>query len=126
VAVQRLEPFETEAFVGLDNGAEIGPLVVFGLGGIFVEVLKRVTARVAPIGHGDALAMLAEFDDLGILDGVRGRRAWDRESLARLLGAVAELAAAPWIASVDINPLLVNEGRYVAVDALVLLREGDD
>jgi acyl-CoA synthetase (NDP forming) len=124
VVVQPQVSSEAEAFLGLDCTGELGPVLVFGLGGIFVEVLGRVTGRLAPISHADALDMLAEFDDVGLMDGVRGRAAWDRTELARILEAVSALGASEWVASLDINPLLVGgPDGYTAVDALVLLRE---
>ena len=71
-----------EVFVGLKGASELGPVVAFGLGGVFVEVLRRVSGRLAPLDAQDAEEMIAEFDDLGVADGFRGSPPWNR-SLAR-------------------------------------------
>lgn len=126
IAIQAMVKGHGEAFIGITGSSELGPVVVFGLGGIFVEVFKRVGGRIAPFAEADAVELLAEFDDLGVLDGHRGRPAWDREALVKTLLAASELAAngRDWIDSIDINPLIVTDSGPVAVDGLALLREG--
>ena len=124
VAVQPLIAGEGEAFVGLRGDSELGPVVAFGLGGVFVEVLHRVAGRIAPLSDADAVELLAELDDLGVLDGLRGRRPWDRAALANVLVAAGGLAAGArsWLDTFDINPLICTVDGPVAVDALCLLR----
>ena len=124
VAVQKMIDGEGEAFIGLRGRSELGPVVAFGLGGVFVEVLGRVSGRLAPFTGADAAELIAEFDDLGVLSGVRGRQPWDREALAGILMRAGQLAAAgrEWIDTVDINPLIFDGGGFVAVDGLCLLR----
>jgi acetate---CoA ligase (ADP-forming) len=124
VAVQKMITVEGEAFIGVRGQSELGPVVAFGLGGVFVEVLGRVSGRLAPFTVADAGEMIGEFDDLGVLDGVRGRGAWDREVLATILVQVSRLAASghEWIDTFDINPLVFDGERFVAVDGLCLLR----
>jgi hypothetical protein len=99
--------------------------VAFGLGGIFVEVLGRVSGCLAPMTLADAGEILAEFDDLKVLDGLRGRPAWDRDALARILVGAGSLAASgrDWINTFDINPLVHGPDGLVAVDGLCLLHE---
>jgi acetate---CoA ligase (ADP-forming) len=125
VVVQRLIEAEGEAFIGIRGSSELGPVVAFGLGGVFVEVLGRVSGRLAPFTAADAAEMIAEFDDLGVLAGVRGRRAWDREALAGILVRVSELASSgrEWIETFDINPLVFSAEGFAAVDGLCLLRD---
>ena len=125
VVVQKMIEGEGEAFIGIRGASELGPVVAFGLGGIFVEVLGRVSGRLAPFTAADAVEMIAEFDDLGVLAGVRGRRAWDREALAAILAGVSQLAAAgrEWIDTFDINPLVFSGDGFAAVDGLCLLRD---
>ena len=125
VAVQKMITAQGEAFIGVRGQSELGPVVAFGLGGVFVEVLGRVSGRLAPFTVADAGEMIAEFDDLGVLDGVRGRGAWDRDALAAILVQVSRLAAAghAWIDTFDINPLVFDGERFVAVDGLCLLRD---
>ena len=114
-----------EAFIGIRGRLELGPVVAFGLGGVFVEVLGRVSGRLAPFTAADAGEMIAEFDDLGVLAGVRGRPPWNREALAAILVQAGQLAAADreWIETFDINPLVFDGERFVAVDGLCLLRD---
>ncbi|PAK28043.1 hypothetical protein CJD44_00955 [Streptomyces sp. alain-838] len=125
VAVQPLLPGHGEAFVGINADSELGPVVAFGLGGVFVEIMKRVAGRMAPMSETDAGELLAEFDDTGVLDGYRGAPAWDRRSLVATLVAASRLAAGgrDWIESIDINPLIVGPTGVTAVDGLCLVRE---
>jgi hypothetical protein len=124
VAVQPLLSGHGEAFIGLRGDTGLGPLVVFGVGGIFVEVLRRVGGRIAPFDAETADTLLGEFDDLQLFSGFRGRPAWDRQQLGRLLVAAGDFIAAARhaIVSVDINPIIAGEDGYVAVDALVEMR----
>jgi acyl-CoA synthetase (NDP forming) len=124
VVVQPLVDGHGEAFVGLRGASELGPVVIFGLGGVFVEVLKRVGGRMAPMSDDDADELVAEFDDLGVVEGFRGAPAWDRHALREVLTAAGQLAAGgrDWIDSIDINPLVVTATGLVAVDGLCLVR----
>ncbi|WP_182377738.1 acetate--CoA ligase family protein [Nocardioides sp. WS12] len=127
VAIQPMLKGRGEAFVGIQGNSELGPLVAFGLGGVFVEVLNRIGGRLAPLTHEDGLELLEEFADLGILDEFRGRPAWDRDELASVLVDAGCLAAsgAGWIDSIDINPLIITDDGPVAVDGLTLVRDAD-
>jgi len=128
VVVQSMLRGSSEIFVGLQGGAELGPVVAFGPGGILVEVLRRVSGRLAPFTSVDAREMIAEFDDLGIADGVRGAPAWDREQLAELLVRAGTLAAGgrSWLRSMDLNPLIQTEQGFVAVDAVCFVKTTHD
>ena len=123
VAVQEMVQGIGEAFIGIQGASELGPLVVFGLGGVFVETLKRVGGRFAPFAEQDANELLDEFIDTGVLDGHRGRPAWPRAELVEALTAASALGAGGhrWIDSIDINPLIVTESGLVAVDGLCLV-----
>ncbi len=125
IAIQAMVDGHGEAFIGITGRSELGPVVVFGLGGVFVEVFKRVGGRMAPFSEQDARELLAEFDDLGVLDGHRGKAAWDRDAIVATLMAASALAASgrEWIDSIDINPLIITADGPVAVDGLALLRE---
>jgi len=124
VAIQPMIDSDGEAFIGLRGETELGPLVAFGLGGIFVEVLGRVGGRLGPFELDDARELLAEFDDVGVMNGLRGSRPWDREQLATVLVNAGLLVAAGrgWIESMDINPLIFGPEGFVAVDGLCLIR----
>jgi acyl-CoA synthetase (NDP forming) len=108
-----------EAFIGLTGQSELGPLVAFGIGGVLVEVLGKVAGRLAPLTCADARELVAEFDELGVIDGVRGKPGWNRAAVEELLVRAGSLIAAGrnWIAAMDINPLIVTERGLIAVDA---------
>jgi acyl-CoA synthetase (NDP forming) len=109
-----------EAFIGLTGDTELGPMVAFGLGGVFVEVMNRVGGRLAPLSRTDAEELVAEFDDLGVIDGVRGMAPWDRAALLDTLCNAGRLVAGGrgFIRSMDLNPLIVTEKGLVAVDCV--------
>lgn len=122
VLVQPLVRSEREFVAGLTRDAQFGPCVMFGLGGIFTEVLKDVAFRVAPIEERDALEMLGDIRAHKLLDSVRGKPAADRAALAGILCALSRLGLErPEVAEVDINPILLDGARPVAVDALVVI-----
>ncbi|MBL6954138.1 MAG: acetate--CoA ligase family protein [Alphaproteobacteria bacterium] len=115
-----------ETIIGVHRDPVFGPVVLFGLGGIFVEVLKDVTFRVAPFGLDEAHRMIDEVRGRALLDGVRGQPAADVDALALGLCQLSVYAAAhaDVIESIDINPFLVKakgEGA-IAVDALILTK----
>ena len=128
VLVQEMvPPGGTEVIVGVKSDPQFGPVVVFGLGGIFVEILKDVARRVAPLTLADARAMIKEIRGYGLLAGARGRLRADVEALAEVLVKTAELAVTLQddLAELDINPLIVlSEGKGVKVaDALFIRKE---
>ena len=116
-----------EMILGVQNDSVFGPVVMLGLGGIFVEVLRDVTFRIAPFGVEEAHRMIAELRGAAILDGARGQPPCDLEALAVSLSRLSLFAAAQrrQVTSIDINPLLVRprgEGA-AALDALILTPE---
>lgn len=124
VLVQEMVLNGTEVIVGVNSDPQFGPTIMFGLGGIFVEILKDVALRVAPVSHEDALAMIREIKGYKVLAGARGRTKTDIEAIADVLVKVSQMAIelSDEIAELDINPLLaLPEGRGVRVaDALVI------
>jgi acetate---CoA ligase (ADP-forming) len=123
VAIQPMISSFGEVFAGIQT-TELGPLVVFGLGGIFVNMLKRVGGRMAPFDADEARSLVEEFSDLDLVRGFRGQAGWNTGQLVELLVAVGRLAAggSEWIESIDINPLINGPDGFVAVDALCLLK----
>jgi len=122
VLVQRQARGTAELIVGMSRDPAFGPLVMFGLGGVYVEVLRDVLFRVAPVTDLEARDMLEGIRGRRILDGVRGAPAADREALREVLVRVAQLAADhPEIAELDINPLMALPSGCVAADARVAL-----
>ncbi len=115
-----------ELIIGLHRDAQFGPAVVVGLGGIFTEVLDDVSIRLAPVTRATALAMLDDLRGTRILDGVRGRPAADRQAVADVIVAVAQLGAdRSDIVEIDLNPVIATASGAVAVDALVVLEAPD-
>ena len=101
-------PGGLEVLIGMNRDPQFGPLVTFGLGGIYVEALKDVTFRVAPFTRLDAEAMLTEIRSKALLEGVRGKPPVDKEALVNTLLRMGQLVQDfPEIAELDINPLIV-------------------
>jgi acyl-CoA synthetase (NDP forming) len=122
-----------ETILGVQNDPVFGPVVMFGLGGIFVEVLRDVTFRVAPFGIEEARQMIGELRGAAMLEGARGQPPCDIEALAQALSKLSVFVAAQRgrFTSIDINPLRVRpKGQgVVALDALILTPsevQGDD
>ncbi len=124
VLVQEMVKGKRELVVGLTRDAQFGPCVMFGLGGIFTEILKDIAFRVAPITKDDALEMMNEIKGKKILESIRGMEAADTDALADILIAVGNLGVEnDEIVEVDINPLILSKGKPVAVDALVVVKQ---
>jgi len=127
IVIQDMAPWGTETIVGSVNDPTFGATVMFGLGGIFVEILKDVTFRVAPISEIEANMMLNGIRSAKILDGVRGETPRDKKALASVLAKYAFMVSdlADEISESDANPVLVyEEGKGVmVVDARIILKE---
>lgn len=122
--VQRMVRGRREFLAGFSRDPVYGPVVTFGLGGIFAEALADVALRLAPLSADDARAMLGEIRARSLLGPLRGLPAVDTDALERVLLGLSRLALErPDIAAVDINPLVVDGAQPVAVDALVLITE---
>lgn len=124
ITLQPMVSGGVETIVGVFSDPSMGPMVMFGLGGVFVEVLKDVTFRVAPFDHSEALRMIREIRGFAMLEGVRGAPPSDIEALAQLLSQLSVFAAshAGQIDSIDLNPVVVlPQGQGVlALDALIV------
>jgi len=114
-----------EVIVGINRNDTFGPVVTFGLGGIFVEVLKDVTTRIAPLTRQDIRSMITGIRSFPILAGARGQRPADLDALEDLIARVTQIAIdLPEVQELEVNPLLLGEegeGAW-AVDALITLR----
>jgi len=111
-----------EVIVGTTTDDQFGPVVLFGMGGVLVEVLEDVVFRVLPLPPRSATEMVEGIRSVKLLHGYRGAPAADREAIARLLLAVSEVIEAyPEIESMDLNPVIVHEEGLTAVDARILL-----
>ena len=111
-----------ETVLGVTNDPVFGPTVMFGLGGVFVEVLKDVAFRVAPFGTEEARRMIDEIRGRAVLDGARGAPPADIEALANAISALSIFAAenSDNIQTIDINPFIALPKGAVAVDALII------
>ncbi|MGC9323776.1 MAG: acetate--CoA ligase family protein [Desulfomonilia bacterium] len=123
-----IQPYLTgkrEFVAGLSRDPVFGPVIMFGIGGIFTEALADISLRIAPLSPHDAEAMLSEIQAKRLLGPFRGEKAADREALINTLTGLSRLAIEhPEVAEVDINPLLVSpQGEICAVDALVVISD---
>jgi acyl-CoA synthetase (NDP forming) len=110
-----------ETVIGVKRDPIFGPVVMFGLGGVYVEVLKDVTLRLAPVDRTTALDMIRGIKGFALLAGARGRPPADLDALADALVAMSRFAAAhPDVTSAEINPFIALPRGGVAVDALIL------
>ncbi|MBI5116319.1 acetate--CoA ligase family protein [Candidatus Poribacteria bacterium] len=122
ILVQEMIPGSRELVVGLTRDEQFGPCAMLGLGGIFVEVLKQVTFRIAPLEKRDAFDMMDELPGKKILEAFRGEPPVDRDALAQILIAVGNIGLEnDAVKEIDINPLIISGTKPVAVDALVVL-----
>lgn len=122
VLVQEMVRGQRELMAGLTRDPQFGPCVMFGLGGIFTEILKDVSFRLAPLKHLDALDMMQEIKGHKILEAVRGMEPADKDMLAQVLIRLGDIGVEnDPIKEIDINPLIIRDGKPVAVDALVVL-----
>lgn len=111
-----------ECIIGMIRDAQFGPVIMFGLGGIFVEVLKDVSFRVAPLADEDIDEMIREIKGYKILTGVRGEKAKDIESIKGVLAKLSEIVIDnPEINELDLNPVIVHEKGLSIVDSRVLI-----
>jgi acyl-CoA synthetase (NDP forming) len=124
VAIQSMAKQGTEVIVGSTTDPQFGPVMMFGLGGVFVEVLKDVAFRIVPLEARDASQMVREIKGLPILQGVRGQAPADIEAIETLILQVSDfMVAHPEIAELDLNPVFAYDDGVIAVDARMVLTE---
>jgi acyl-CoA synthetase (NDP forming) len=121
--VQQMVPSGVEVVLGMKKDRQFGPLIMFGLGGIFVEVLKDVSFAVPPIDEVDAIEMIRSIKGNAILQGVRTRSRYDIDALVNLIVKFSSLCmdSSEFINEIDVNPLVVREQGVTVLDALVVL-----
>jgi acetyltransferase len=125
VLVQEMIRGGRETILGMTRDAQFGPMIMFGLGGIYVEVLKDVSFRIAPLTRRDAEEMVAEIRSIKLLRGVRGQPPADFSALVEGLLRLSQLVVDfPEIVEMDLNPLAVfpKGGGTVAMDARLALK----
>ena len=122
--IQEMVSGSREIMIGMHRDPSFGPSVMFGLGGIFTEILQDVTFRIAPLLKRDALDMMRSIRGHKILEAFRGMPAVNSKILCNALVSVGKLALDhPQISEIDINPLIIRGSKPVVVDALILLSE---
>ena len=121
--IQEMVKGERELVIGMISDPQFGPCAMFGLGGIFTEIMGDVSFRPAPLSEVDALEMIGEIKGRKILDAVRGMPAVNIDSLVQCLMTISRIGMEyEAIQAIDINPLIVRGTSAVGVDALVVLR----
>ena len=122
VLVQEMAPPSTEVIVGAIKDPQFGPAIMFGLGGVFVEVLKDVTFRVAPITEDDACEMISEVKAYPLLRGYRNTPPADIDAITQILLNTSRLVTDHMeIKELDLNPVIVYEKGAKTVDARIIL-----
>ena len=122
ILVQSMVPAGVEVIVGGLRDSQFGPTVLFGLGGVFVEVLKDASFRVAPMTQLDAHQMIEEIRGYPMLKGIRGAPASDEESIIQIIQAVSKIMLDnDQIKQMDLNPVIVHARGAAVADARILL-----
>ena len=110
-----------EVLLGVSHDPQFGPVVAFGLGGIYTEVLRDVALRVAPVDPAEAAAMIREIRAFPVLEGARGRPRCDLDGLAAAIAALSHLPFRyPEIEEVDLNPVFLRPDGLVIGDARII------
>ncbi len=122
VLLQEMVQGRRELVMGLTRDDQFGPCVMFGLGGIFTEVLKDVSFRKAPLAESDAMEMMRDIKGNKIIDAFRGTEAADIKTLAGMLIEIGRIGLEyDRVQEIDINPVIVRQRKPVVVDALIVL-----
>jgi len=122
VSVQKMARSGIEVIIGMSKDAQFGPALMFGLGGILVEVLKDVSFRIVPVTRKDAEEMIREIKGYELLQGYRGQEAANIPSLEQLIVKVSEFVGQnPQIKELDLNPIFAYKDGAVAIDARIIL-----
>jgi acetyl-CoA synthetase (ADP-forming) len=120
VLVQKMES-GTEVIIGMKKDPQFGPVILFGLGGIFVEILKDTSLRIAPIDKKEAMEMIQEIKAYKILEGARGKKGVNIDEIANVIVKLSKLAEEKKIKEIDFNPVIVNEKTAKIVDARIMV-----
>jgi len=124
VSVQSMARPGVEVIIGMSKDAQFGPVLMFGLGGVLVEILKDVSFRIVPLVKRDAKEMVREIKGFPLLQGYRGSEPVDIENLENMILKVSEfIEKTPEIKELDLNPVFAYKDGAVAVDARVILEK---
>lgn len=124
ISVQKMVQPGTEVIVGISKDPQFGPVVMFGLGGIFVELFKDVSFRVIPVERKDAEEMIKEIKGFPLLQGYRGKEPADISSLINIILKISNfIEENPQIKELELNPIFAYRHRAVAADARIILEK---
>ena len=124
VSVQKMAPPGVEVIIGMSKDPQFGPVLMFGLGGILVEILKDVSFRIVPLVRRDAAEMIKEIKGYPLLESFRGQEPADVPHLEELLLKLSDFVEQrPEIKEIDLNPIFAYSRGSIAVDARVILEE---
>lgn len=122
VSVQKMAPSGVEIIIGMNRDPQFGPVIMFGLGGILVEVLKDVAFRLVPVSRLDAAEMVREIKGYALLRGYRGQKPVDISRLEEIIVKISDfIESNPQIEELDINPLTASGKSIVALDARIVI-----
>jgi acyl-CoA synthetase (NDP forming) len=122
--VQKMARPGVEVIIGMTKDEQFGPVLMFGLGGVLVEVLKDVSFRIVPLTKRDAAEMVREIKGYPLLEGYRGQEAVNISYLEELLLKVSDFVEQnPEIKELDLNPIIAYRDGAIAVDARIMLEE---
>jgi len=122
VAVQKMARPGVEVIIGMSKDAQFGPVIMFGLGGVLVEILKDVSFRIVPLAQRDAREMIREIKGYPLLEGYRGQEPVDVANLEELILKVSNFVEQnPEVEELDLNPIFAYSDGAVAVDARIIL-----
>ncbi len=123
ILVQEMIKGRRELVLGLNRDDQFGPCVMFGLGGIFTEILKDISFRRTPLDKDDAYTLMREIKGYKILDAVRGMEAVDKEMLAGMLIKLGLIGMEiEQVQEIDLNPVIISGAKPIVVDALIILK----
>jgi acetyl-CoA synthetase (ADP-forming) len=124
VSVQKMAKPGTEVIVGTSKDPQFGPVIMFGLGGIFVEVLKDVSFRIIPLSRKDALEMIEEIKGYPLLQGYRGKESVDIPALTEIILKISRVMEEhPEIKELELNPIIAYKKGALAIDARIILEQ---
>jgi len=124
VSVQKMAAPGVEVIIGMSKDPQFGPVLMFGLGGVWVEILKDVSLRVIPVTRRDVREMIKEIKGYKMLTGYRGQPPVDESKLQNMLLAVADFVTQyPMVKELDLNPVIARHDGAIAVDARIVLEE---
>jgi len=126
VLVNKMAPAGQEVIIGMNRDPQFGPIILFGLGGVLVEIFRDVALRHPPLSREDALEMIQQIKGYPVLAGYRGQQPVDMDALADCLLAVSQLAEEnPQIVEIDLNPVFAYPQSALVADARIIMKEGN-